>query len=375
MKHTISTLKNDLSNAVEAEFSIGGKCFEIFFRSNGDTPLSGTSEALIASALLPAMRAGGGPLVSQGEISQKFLCGLARIQDIYCQWKTSLRRVVVENIVPVPQVNPAANRVGVFFSGGVDSFYSLLKHRDEITDLIFIHGADIPLDNTLFRKAVSQRLRDVAASFDKNVIEIETNIRELLDPYVNWAFVSHGAALASIGHLLTPYFRRIYIAASHTCPDFSPWGSHPDLDPLWSSDTLEFIHDGFEVTRVDKVGFITKFDTALQHLRVCNNKSLSAYNCGTCEKCIRTMINLKVHNALNKCPAFGRELELKNILKMDAHDENIRVLIRENLDALEKSHGDMELIGALRKVLDKPVWPYKLKKRLKTIRKKLKKRF
>jgi len=29
-----------------------------------------------------------------------------------------------------------------FFSGGVDSFYTFLKHRHEITDLAVVHGFD-----------------------------------------------------------------------------------------------------------------------------------------------------------------------------------------------------------------------------------------
>jgi hypothetical protein len=287
------------------------------------------------------MKAGGGQLIAEGEVSQKFLSALATIQDIYCVWDASLHRTEIENVIPIPRTSSTENRVGVFFSGGVDSFYTFLKHQDEITDLIFVHGLDIRLNDTILREKASNKIREVALKFGKNFIEIETNIREILDSYVDW-YLAHGAALAAIGHLLFPTFRRIYIASTHTYANLHPCGTHPVLDHLWSSESLEFVHDGCEATRVKKVSLISRYEIALQSLRVCWKNPNSSYNCGRCEKCLRTMINLKVNNA--HCTTFDNELDLKRVSKITADNENIRllILIRENMDALEKSQGNDE---------------------------------
>jgi CubicO group peptidase (beta-lactamase class C family) len=71
--------------------------------------------------------------------------------------------------------------------------------------------------------------------------------------------------LAAIGHLLAPAFERIYIAASVNYRDLFPWGTHPLLDPLWSSELLEFVHHGCAARRIEKLRFIAGFDAAVNN--------------------------------------------------------------------------------------------------------------
>lgn len=351
---------------IEVDFQILDKKFNIYFKSDKNTPLSGNTEAFIACCLLPSMKMGGGQIVTKGEISSKFLSALDTIQDIYCTWQPSFKRTEITGITAV-QTIPSSKRVGAFFTGGVDSFYTFLKHNEEITDLIFAYGLDIKLKDTVLREKVSKKIHEIASEFGKNVIEIETNALELFDYYVNWGKLGHGAALAAIGHLLSSSFHRIYIPSSYSYSNLFPWGSHPILDPLWSSDTLEFIHDGCEATRVKKVALISKYDIALHSLRVCWTNPDSVYNCGKCEKCTRTMINLKINNALYRCTTFSEELDIKQVKKIVVNSEGTRAFIQENLDALEKNHADEKLRKALIYVLNKPEIPH-----LKRFRRKIK---
>ena len=135
-------------------------------------------------------------------------------------------------------------------------------------------------------------IRKIGARFDKRVIEIETNLR------------GHSYILTFDGFTPTELFLQ---ALATFCPCFfggfifpllipmlmliSSLGSHPALDPLWSTETLEFVHDGCEATRIEKVALIAEPDVALKFLRVCGEDHNGAYNCGWCEKCIRTKIN------------------------------------------------------------------------------------
>ena len=169
---------------------------------------------------------------------------------------------------------------------------------------------------------------------------------------------SHGAFLASIGHLLSSFFRRIYIPATHTYANAAIHllGSHPALDPLWSTEALEFIHDGCEATRIDKAALIAKSDVALNFLRVCFQGPNRPYNCGRCEKCIRTMINLHIAGALDRCTTFENQLDTKYIEKMMIYNDGIRILIEENLKALKNRPEDRKLYNALRKALRRSRW-------------------
>jgi hypothetical protein len=375
MMRIVPSDTNNQGQSIEVEFQLINKTYKIYFRCIGDAILSGNIETYIACGILPCMRAGAGQLFAEGEVSLRFVSALSKIQDIYCMWDSSLHRTEIKSVMPALPTSSTESRVGTFFSGGVDSFYTFLKHQDEITDLIFVHGLDIRLNNTSLREKSSKKIHEIASKFGKNVVEIETNIRELLDPYVDWGNFGHGAVLAAIGHLLFPAFHRIYITASHTYADLFPWGSHPVLDPLWSSESLEFCHDGCEATRVEKVSLISRYDIALQSLRVCWSNPNSSYNCGRCEKCLRTMINLKVNNALSRCTTFDEELDIKLVWKMIVSDDSTRAFVRENLDALEKHQGDGELRKALQYVLNRPQWPHKIKRRLSAIISSLTKRF
>ena len=74
--------------------------------------------------------------------------------------------------------------------------------------------------------------------------------------------------------------------------------SHPALDPLWSTEAVEVVHDGAETRRVDKVAALAASPLALRYLRVCWENRGGAYNCGRCGKCMRTMVDLDLAGAL-----------------------------------------------------------------------------
>jgi len=77
----------------EAEFLLNDASFKVFSRTNEVAILSGNKESFLASGLLSCMKSGGGQLTVEGEVSWQFLAGLSTIQDIYCSWDSSLRRV------------------------------------------------------------------------------------------------------------------------------------------------------------------------------------------------------------------------------------------------------------------------------------------
>src|SRR5262249_14111684 len=162
----------------------------------------------------------------------------------------------------------------------------------------FIHGFDIPLENTLLRTRVSTAVREVASAFGKPLIEVETNLKELLIEHAPWEY-AHGALLAGAALLLSPQFGRIYIAASDSYETaMVAWGSHPLLDPLWSTECTTIVHDGTEATRMNKVAAVAGSDVALRWLRVCWENPNGEYNCGRCAKCLRTMASLRILGAL-----------------------------------------------------------------------------
>jgi lipid II:glycine glycyltransferase (peptidoglycan interpeptide bridge formation enzyme) len=266
---------------------------------------------LLPLALPPAMIAGS-RLKLPGSVSPRLLSTLPKLQDVFHLWGTQnwgmkYQRVPVDVGARSKSAEPASG-VACFFSGGVDSFYTLLKHRDKVTHLIFVHGFDITLANRSLRTRASRAAHEVARELGKDLIEVETNLRSFSDSLVNWDHY-HGSALASIGLLFQHLFREVLIPSSATYAELYPLGSHPLLDPLWSTDLMRFDHDGCEATRVDKSAFIADSETAMRWLRVCWANPSSAYNCGRCEKCRWTMMNLHAAGALGRCKTLPETLD------------------------------------------------------------------
>ena len=166
-----------------------------------------------------------------------------------------------------PRTEGRARRVSLFFSLGIDSFYSLLKnHRDHpgdektIDHLLFVRGLDIAIDDPkvddLFTMSV-RNAKKVADQFGKTLVVASTNLRHFTNRFVSWGKTCHGAALASIALALSEGFTEVKIASTYDWEHLFPWGSHPQLDPLWSNGKVVLTHDGCEATRLDKTHLVS----------------------------------------------------------------------------------------------------------------------
>jgi hypothetical protein len=167
--------------------------------------------------------------------------------------------------------------------------------------------------------------------------------------YVPWS-LSHGAVLASVALLLASKFSRVYIPSSLSYDSMFPYGSHPDLDYRWSTELVEVIHDGYELNRFEKTEFVARSSLALRNLRVCNNVNDSHYNCGYCEKCLRTMVALEILGVIPRMAPFP-PLSLSTLASLHVGTGSIRSLWLQNLAAAKSHHAAQRLIEVLELVI------------------------
>jgi len=350
---------------INIHFSTGTKSFDIHFLFK-NAPATYSAEAEIALRLLPSMQLGENIHMQNKPVDNLFLNAITDIQHIYKNWNPQYQ---ITKILNTKRAEPASDfagrpkkRVATFFSGGIDSFYTLLKHRGDITDIIFVHGLDIPLENTALREQTVTALKAIGADFNVNLVEVETNLKTALLPYGDWRLILHGVALASVGLLLQDDFFVIYIPASHEYTHLFPLGTHPILDHLWSTQSLRFIHDGAESTRLEKTELVSQSDTALRHLRVCWRNTGGAYNCGKCEKCLRTMITLYIFGKMDSCPTFSEPLSSKRVAKMKLKGKNTRKFARQNIARLQQMQGGTAIEKALKHALRTSMFKKLIKK-------------
>lgn len=354
------------STTVSADFCIGRKHQRVSFKVLDQDAICTLADPFLPVALIPAMRRNWA-IHSNIAVSRQLFEGAHKAQQVLHGWYPDFKKIEIE----MPQTEtPAAKQtqgVATFFSGGVDSFYTLHKHQNDITHLIFVHGFDIPLSNLQERQRASQSVRQVADDLGLQLVEVETNLRQFGQSHVSWAFAYFGAALGAVALLLSPRFKRIYLPASVSSDQLVPMGSHPELDPCWNNANMQLDHDGLSATRFAKVRDIGHMPEARKHLRVCYQNAQHQLNCCRCRKCLWTMMMLKASGDLEQFDSFAAPLdpaelqlyppvpsyerdrfsEAITLLKARSAEPEFQNLLQDMLDA----NGKIPLRGKLKRLL------------------------
>jgi hypothetical protein len=327
---------------------VGEETKEAVFASH-DVALTANPDAAFVAALPVAMGLASSLVVPCG-LSPQLLEAAETIQFMFATWNPHLQPV---EVIAVPAATAATGgrpaRTAAFFTGGVDSFYTLLKRREEIDAVIYAHGLDLPRDDPK-RALVSLAIQDAAGELGLPAIELETDVRTFSDPVCDWERIYTSAALASIGHLLADSFDRILIPATHSFRDLHPTGSHPLLDPLYSSERLRIEHVD-AVTRVAKLEYLVDSELAMGSLRVCFQPGVDGLNCGRCAKCVRTMVGLRAIGAAGRCRTLPGDFSLREMSSGKVRTRRSLTYVKENLAAVEARGTDPALAFALRRLV------------------------
>jgi hypothetical protein len=349
--HGISDVRRE-PGSLECTARIAGIERGVWYRT--DEPAMPRGDAIAPAAVLLAMTAGG-MLDLPGTVDARMLRGIEENQAIFAHWSRDwpfterpLRHVEVRSS-PVPDWSvPPGDRVGAFFSGGVDSFSTALA-RPEVTDLIFVGGLDIPLGDPERLEAVDAHLRAAATELGRRFIRVDTNVRLLSEPLLSWeAF--YGAALASVAALLAGRFARIHMTGYESYANLRPGGSHPLVDHLWAPAGLEIFHDGARLNRAERVALLAGDPVARRRLRVCWQNADAALNCGTCHKCLCTMVPLAALGVLDRFETFP-PLELDRVAALRVTDPLVTGFWHANLALARAERAPQGLIGAIEQAM------------------------
>lgn len=333
-------------------------CHELFFRAS-QGPLARDSAVFLFAALGAASKLAA-RLCIQEPVAPGALDLARSLNANAAAWITRWFDAYhpIEIVAPAapgaPPTMPDRRGVACFFSGGVDSFDTLLRHQQEITHLVYVHGFDTPLTDTQMRAQILQALRRAAAELGKPLVEVETNLRQVLHP---WGHPVATFAQAGIACLLAPQFRRVYVASDYAgyWPDDCPPQQTAQAATV-DLDSVQIVFDGRDRPRSAKIDDLATSAIAMRWLRVCWSNRNMAYNCGECEKCLRTMCALHISGALQRCSTFAHSISPGAIRRMTVQ-ENELPYWREILPGLERQRDDTlagELAAAVRERLAHP---------------------
>jgi hypothetical protein len=284
--------------------------------------LSCNPHAFLVGCIIPAFHYGEQRILIGGEICAELKEGITVVQRIMRHWYYDKGKQLVRiesKSKPARNVSNSDRKAGFFFSGGIDSYATLCANRKHypsdharaIKDGFVVFGLEQD-DPDLFEHVLTS-LRKAGGAAGLDVVPVYTNVylhfrnEDAANEFRLWQFEFGGAALAAVAHAFSKRNSLMSIAGTYSFDNQEPWGTHPLIDPNFSSSDMRIIHDGFTLTRFDKIKLVAGWDVALEHLRVCNKYKhyhRDMLNCGQCEKCIRTMLGLLAVGALSKTTAF-----------------------------------------------------------------------
>lgn len=266
-----------------------------------------------AIALLPLAMSRKESLEVPLPVDPVLLLNLRLLQDTWSTWYPALS--VVELDAPSAGTFSRGDRVVSCFSGGVDSFFTLIRNHARfaagdlrrVSALMLVHGADVSIEDEETYRALWERYRVVAADFGVSLVAARTNFRTGSLGRLSWPDLTHAACLAACAASLEADFGCLLVPSGAPYRwALKPWGSTPLTDPLFSSSSLRVEHDGATHSRPEKIEFLSTYPVVQRQLRVCW-RSKSDQNCGRCAKCFRTMAVLDASGRLDAFTAFPRD--------------------------------------------------------------------
>jgi hypothetical protein len=332
-----------------------------------------------AALIFKAMRLGV-DLHVVGRVSRDLLDRLDQFQDIWSLWRSDLYKkieVTADEETTEPRLDPARLDAAVCaFSGGVDATATIWRHRQKLAGRVsrrlhcgvLIRGFDLPLDNDqawgVACKSASAALDDIDVPF----VRVATNWKR--DVCTNWEMEYVAGVLAVLRHWDEDVGTLLLASAEDYNRLVTPLGSHPFPTQLLAGQDSTAKYDGGDMTRTAKVGMISRWPTGYNSLRVCWQGAMTGYNCGKCEKCIRTKLNAIASNSPLPRSLDG-PLERGDILGIKEYGAGQRPLMEEIVAVAAQNNVSSPLIEAAQTSLTRADWRSKIRRIRRGVKKSL----
>lgn len=271
-------------------------------------------DSLLVAFFYPAM-CYGEDIVIEGNVSKRLYKNLTNyVHSIVLGYRIEYHHINIKVSGFAQASQDKGQIIGTGYSGGVDSFATIVDHYAKETDLdykinslFFFHlgqYGDISKPETEKRARKRYAYCKEAADFMKlPYIYMDTNMFKFYEP--RWEYYAGVFTRASAILSLQSVCRRYYVSGAVSFTqyaempasinhDFASYAD-PIIWPLLSTEVCDIIIDGCQYRRIDKIGRIMDYEPAQKYLNVCVNCDdghTDTKNCGRCGKCLRTLFAL-----------------------------------------------------------------------------------
>jgi len=267
----------------------------------------------------------------EAPVSRALLAALReRLTPVMRRWGWDEARVHVTAIETDPAPVQAGAERACFFSGGVDSYHSFLRNRDETTHLLLMRGFEVSVDDDIRWGTALSHVRAIAEEHGKTLVSVASNLGSVgantttrrLEEQGRPVLEYHrrrysGTQLVAFAQCLQQRVHRFIVPSSLPWEWLMPHGTHPLIEPAWSTGAAAFDLDGLESDRIGKVRWLCEHaPDAVGKLRVCYRTEHGELNCGRCPKCLLTRIHLELLGHSHLADSFGHELDLRDVRRV-----------------------------------------------------------
>ena len=335
--HKSSIIGNRLVSQIEYD----EKKYDMYFEVEDEYVQYLSDETLdcFLVSLIPFIVKHNYDVIVKGKISKKLYYQISNyLLPLLCD-KFKKRPINIE--CETADINYNSKGVGASVSCGVDSFYTMLKHKNQkseeynITHLTFFNaGSHGEYGGEEARKLYNERLKFIRSFCDENnykLVTVDSNMNELImmNHKKTHTFRTLGCVLA-----LQKLFGKYYFASGYHYDGMKiDEESSAHYDTLnvqcLSNETLTIYCSGIETSRLEKVKYISKHQMTYNWLNVC---VVTGDNCGNCIKCSRTITELE---------SIGKLNEYKKVFNLNQYQkQRNKILINTLKESRRKNDGD-----------------------------------
>lgn len=299
---------------------IRGNPYNLTYKISGESidPVPMLCDAVIVSLLYYAIKHGLS-YVSDFPVSEKLYYNLTKHVIPQLCATNNRDSGMIQIQMPLSKEVYHGEWVGTGISLGVDSFTTIHEYNEkcnlegyQLTHLVHLktgahHGQlgyyNQQTEDKLF-VAENTKVKEFCQNHKYKLITIETNLHALICTEFGYGFdTTHTYRNLGCILLLQNQFNKYYYASACNLDKFDiklskdvayyeKW-----LIPHISNESISFYSANTNMTRIQKVAFLSEFEDTYDNLHVCWHET---DNCGRCKKCIRTLVTLDILGVLDK---------------------------------------------------------------------------
>jgi hypothetical protein len=293
--------ETEIAVAVEGPSGTGGT-----LRFSSPDPVWGAlppTHDFIAVSLVQYAASEGCDLHVEGPVSAAQLERLDELQTIWSVWRPDkFRRIELsaDEEVALPSSDGRGGAV-MGFSGGVDAGFALAAHSSRslgrmsrAVELgVLVVGWDLKHGD---HEALTRARASAQRALDEYGVRLAVVSSNWRQEFCNAWFMSFNSGLTSILHTFSASCSAAIHATDHSYRlelRMPPYGSNMAVNHLLGNPWFPVISTGGTHRRIERVEFLGDHPVLLEELRVCYQADAGGSNCGHCEKCVRTQLELR----------------------------------------------------------------------------------